>query len=179
MRDESSSTHSSSASAAAASGAEPGSAANPTKAHAVQVFAIYDVDHDGDLFEQLDAQSHRPGCRFDVAWSSENARDSETWRERVRQHLREADQVIVICGEHTDASPRLHTEFQMVIDEDKPYFLLWGRRELMCTKPLGAKPADGMYSWTAQFLDDQIDQNLRKASTDAKARSLRRVTATR
>ena len=79
------------------------------------------------------------------------------------------------CGEHTEASPRIHTEFQIALDEDKPYFLLWGRREIMCTKPMGAKPADGMFSWSGPFLDDQIALNLRKASTDEKARSLRRV----
>ena len=90
------------------------------------------------------------------AGGSENVRDSETWRERVRSHVGSAAQVIVICGEHTEASPRIHTEFQIAVEEDKPYFLLWGRRELMCTKPMGAKPADGMYSWTGQFLDDQI-----------------------
>lgn len=146
----------------------------PATGH-VQVFAIYDVDNDGDLYDQLDTQSHRPGCRFDLAGGSEDTRDSETWRERVRRQVRDADQIIVICGEHTEASPRIHTEFQIALEEDKPYFLLWGRRGINCTKPLGAKPTDGMYSWSGPFLDDQIALNLRRATTDEKARSLRRA----
>jgi len=153
----------------------PGRRSTPSAGH-VQVFAIFDVDHDADLYDQLDTHSHRPGCRFDLAGGSEDVHDSEAWRERVRRQVRNADQIIVICGEHTEASPRTHTEFQIAVEEDKPYFLLWGRRGITCTKPLGAKPTDGMYSWSGPFLDDQIALNLRRATTDEKARSLRRAT---
>jgi hypothetical protein len=48
-----------------------------------------------------------------------------------------------------------------------PRSLLWGRRENMCTKPMEAKPADGMYSWTRQILQDQISLALRTAHADA------------
>ena len=41
-------------------------------------------------------------------------------------------------------------------EEERPYFLLWGRRELMCTKPTTAKSADAMYSWTWEILQSQI-----------------------
>ena len=40
----------------------------------------------------------------------------------------------------------------MAQKEDKPYMLLWGRREQMCTKPAGARPADAIYSWTREIL---------------------------
>ena len=142
----------------------------------VHVFAIYDAEHDRDLYELLHAQYGTPGYGFMVMGGSEEANDTDAWRARVRRRIAEADQVIVICGEHADASPRIHTELLIARDEEKPYFLLWGRRGVMCTKPVGTKPAEAMYSWTRQFLYDQISFNLRKASTDAKARSLRRVT---
>jgi hypothetical protein len=44
----------------------------------------------------------------------------------------------------------------MAQEEDRPYVLLWGRREPMCKKPTTARPADSMYSWTPEILRDQI-----------------------
>ncbi len=142
----------------------------------VHVFVIFDVEHDRDLYELLHAQSNSSGCAFGVIGGSEGTSESEPWRENVRRQIREADQVIVICGEHTEASPHMHAELLIATDEKKPYFLLWGRRGIMCTKPSGAKPAEGMYSWTLQFLYDQIDFNLRRADKAATAMSLSSVT---
>ena len=47
--------------------------------------------------------------------------------------------MIVICGEHTEASPGMSAEIRIAQEEKTPYFLLWGRRESLCTKPTGAK----------------------------------------
>ena len=91
----------------------------------------------------------------------------------MRRRIREADQVIVICGKHTEASTRVGAELLIAQEEETPYFLLWGRREIMCTKPIGAKPAEGMYSWTGQILHDQIALTFRKAQTDAAAETVR------
>lgn len=33
-------------------------------------------------------------------------------------------------------------------DEDVPYFLLWGRSDEPCVKPIAAKDADKIYEWT-------------------------------
>jgi hypothetical protein len=142
----------------------------------VRVFVIFDVEHDRDLYELLRGQSRNPGCGFGVTSGSERATVGEAWRERARRKIREADQIVVICGEHAEASTRIHTEFLISQEEEKAYILLWGRRGIMCTKPIGAKPADGMYSWTEQVLHDQIAFNQRKAGTQARARSLRKVT---
>jgi hypothetical protein len=57
----------------------------------------------------------------------------------------------------------------MAQEEQTPYFLLWGRRERMCTKPLSAKRIEGMYSWTSEILQSQILLTLRNARWDAKA----------
>lgn len=145
------------------------------RAGRVDVFVIFDAEHDGDLYELLSTQSDSPGCRFSViAGSSKGSSDDEDWQESARRRIRKADQVIVICGEHAESSPHIHSELLIARDERKPYFLLWGRRDAMCTKPIGAKPAEGMYRWTLQFLHDQIAFHLRNRRTEIEAESLRR-----
>jgi hypothetical protein len=146
-----------------------------SKAGRVRIFVIFDTEHDADLYALLRAQSRSPGCGFSVMGGSEGSSHTEVGRARVRRQIREADQALVICGEHTEASPDIHAELLIAIDEEKPHCLLWGRREVMCTKPLGATRAEGMYSWTRQILHDQISFNLRQSSTDSEVRSLRRV----
>jgi hypothetical protein len=69
----------------------------------------------------------------------------------------------VICGEHTAASLSASAELRIAREEQKPYFLLWGRRESMCTKPAGARSTDCMYSWTWAILQSRIVMTLRKA----------------
>jgi len=67
----------------------------------------------------------------------------------------------------------MSAELRIAQQEQTPDFLLWGRREIMCTKPRGAKTAQGMYSWTPQVLQDQIAITFRSTHTDAIAESLR------
>jgi hypothetical protein len=139
----------------------------------VQIFVSFDIENDGELYELLLAQSSSPSSRFAVSGGSERSTDTDLANERVRRRIREADQVIVICGEHTEASTRVSNEIEIARQEQIPYFLLWGRREMMCTKPIGAKPAEGMYSWTRQILEDQITLTFRKAAADAAAETVR------
>jgi hypothetical protein len=58
-------------------------------------------------------------------------------------------------------------ELRIAQEEGKPYLLLWGRRELMCTKPSGSKPSDAMYSWTRDILEGQMSATLRTAKPRA------------
>ncbi len=122
----------------------------------IHVFVSFDIEHDGELYELLLAQSRAPSSGFAVLGRSDRSTSTDLSRERVRRRIRKADQVIVICGEHTKASTRVSAELRTAQEERTPYFLLWGRREMMCTKPVGAKPAEGMYSWTRPILQDQI-----------------------
>jgi hypothetical protein len=55
-------------------------------------------------------------------------------------------------------------ELEIACEEDKPYVLVWGRRESMCTKPDSARPGDGMYSWTRETLESQLAAALRAAA---------------
>jgi hypothetical protein len=89
--------------------------------------------------------------------------------EGVRRRIREADEVIVICGEHTEESMGVSAEVRIAQEERTPYFLLWGRRESMCTKPRSAKRDEGIYRWTSEILQSQILLTLRNARWDPKA----------
>jgi hypothetical protein len=129
----------------------------------VRVFMSFDPDNDADLHDLLIEQSRRQSSGFEVSARSEAATMSDRWDEKVRRQISAADEVIVICGEHTASSLRMSTELRIAQEEEKPYFFLWGRRERMCTRPAGAKRDDSMYSWTWEILQEQIIATLRNA----------------
>jgi len=137
---------------------------------AVHVFVCFDIEHDRDLYDLILEQARSANSGFAVASSSDRSSAAEDGGDRVRRRIRAADQVIVLCGEHTEASTRMTTELRMAHEEGTPYFLVWGRREIMCTKPIGAKASEGMYSWTRQNLEDQITLVSRKVAADAAAK---------
>jgi hypothetical protein len=144
----------------------------------IRVFVSFDIEHDGELYELLLAQSQTADFGFMVVGGSEPSTAADVSGDRVRRRIREADQLIVICGEHTGNSPNVSAERSIAEQEGTPYFLLWGRREMMCTKPVGAKSSEGMYSWTDQILQEQIARVLRGARADASAENLRNATRT-
>jgi hypothetical protein len=130
----------------------------------VRIFISFDLEHDGDLHDRLLQDSVRPNSGFEISAHSEARTLTDPWEDRIRRRICEADEVIVICGEHTDESLRVSAELRIAQEEGRPYFLLWGRRASMCTKPAAAKPADGMYSWTWEILQSQILVTLRHAA---------------
>jgi hypothetical protein len=129
----------------------------------LRIFMSFDSDHDQDLHDLLLEQSRRQSSGFEISARSEAATMTDRWDEKVRRQISEVDEVIVICGEHTASSVRVNAELRIAQEQQKPYFLLWGRRERMCTKPTGSKRDDSMYSWTWEILQDQIVTTLRKA----------------
>jgi len=139
----------------------------------VQVFVSFDVEHDADLYELLVAHSMSPSSGFAVSGGSSRATRADLARESVRRRIREADQVIIICGKDTGDAASVSAELAIAREEQTPYFLLWGRRDSMCTKPSGAKPAEGMYSWTRQILQDQIAIASHRAAADTAAAIVR------
>ena len=142
----------------------------------IHIFVSFDIDHDEELYQLLLAQSRSSSSSFLVLGGSKRPMAQDFSSEGVRRRIREADQVIVICGEHTNASTRVSAELRIAQQEETPYTLLWGRREIMCTKPIGAKPAEGMYSWTRQILQNQIAFTSRKAHADSIAEAARDAT---
>jgi len=141
----------------------------------VRVFTSVDLDHDEDLLELLLAQSQQVSSRFEIVARSAPGEMTERWCERLRREIEQADEVIVICGEHTESSARVSAELRMAQAGKKPYFLLWGRRERMCTKPLGARSDDGMYRWTWDTVQQQVGVAMRSAQPLQVAERYRRV----
>jgi hypothetical protein len=126
-----------------------------------RVYVSFDIEHDRELYERLLVQAG--GSGFSVSARSEEPVATDLANEQVRRRIREADELIVICGEYTDGSPGMTAEIRIAQEEKTPYFLLWGRRESLCTKPTGAKTAEGMYRWTPEILQDQVAFALRRA----------------
>ncbi|MDH3213409.1 MAG: hypothetical protein OEM05_13075 [Myxococcales bacterium] len=135
----------------------------------IHIFVSFDLDHDGDLCDLLLEQSGISSYGFDVSGRSKARSVDDLASDGVRRQIREADEVIVICGEHTEDSMGVSAELRIAQEERTPYFLLWGRREIMCTKPLFAKRDEGIYSWTSEILQSQILLTLRNARWDSKA----------
>ena len=144
----------------------------------IRAFVVFDVENDRDLYDRLLSESRRPNSDFDVMGGSERSSHRDVPGERARNQIREADQVIVICGETTDASVHVFSELRIVNEEHTPYFLLWGRRGTMCTKPVGSKRDEGMYIWSRDVLYEQISLAQRTARTSETARLLCRVVPT-
>ena len=140
----------------------------------VNIFVSFDLDHDADLYDLLLKQSANASLGFEVSGRSKASALKEPEGAGLRRRIREADQVIVICGEHTDASKGVFAELRIAQEEQKPYFLLWGRPDSMCTKPAGAKSSEGMYSWTSQILQDQITLTTRNVHWETTASRMKR-----
>ena len=136
----------------------------------IRVFVSFDVEHDRELYELLVAQSGTAGFDFTILGASERSSGTSCASERSRQRIRESDQMIVLCGEHSEESFGMADELRIAREEGTPYVLLWGRREVMCKKPIGAKTSEGMFSWTREILQDQIGLNLRNARAEAEER---------
>lgn len=146
---------------------------------ATRVFVCFDVDHDRDLHRRLVAKSGTAGLGITVSGGSEPFVTTDEWSERARCGIRGAERVLVICGEYTDASMGVAAELRIVREEEKPYLLLWGRRESMCTKPAGVKPAEAIYAWTPSTLHEQFDLMNRVAQREAAAKGMRRTAQAR
>ena len=122
----------------------------------VRVFVSFDRDHDDRLCTILLEQFRLDTSGFEVVGCSDRLLETGLWNEELRRCIGEADQFIAICGEHTECSPSMFAELPIAQEERTPYTLLWGQRGLMCTKPIGAEPADSMYSWPPQILLERL-----------------------
>jgi hypothetical protein len=133
----------------------------------IRVFVSFDCEHDADLVALLRSQAKRSDSTFEIVPSAAGAPRQDAWsdqpNEAARAAIQSADEVLVICGEHSGASKRMAFELSIAREESKPVLLLWGRREKMCTKPEGATNGDAMYSWTRDVLEHQIAMVLQNA----------------
>jgi len=113
-----------------------------------RVFISFDYDNDSDLKNLLVGQARNEDSPFDISDWSVKEELSGDWKEKVRDRIRKIEVMIVICGENTDSASGVNAELKIAQEEDKSYFLLWGRSEKECKKPKAAKESDKIYKWT-------------------------------
>ncbi len=119
---------------------------------ASRVFTSFDYDHDEDLRVMLVGQAKNPDTPFNLAdWSVKEPLTGD-WKEKIRARIRRVEQVVVICGEYTHTATGVAAELLIAQEENKPYFLLWGRKNKTCAKPTTALPTDKIYNWTWENL---------------------------
>ncbi len=121
-----------------------------------RIFISFDFDHDEDLRNLLVGQSKNPDSPFELADWSVKAPMTGDWKSKVRTRIRSVDQVLIICGAHTQTASGVSVELTIAQEEKKPYFLLWGRNGKPCTKPVSASSSDKIYNWTWDNLKSLI-----------------------
>lgn len=124
---------------------------------AKRAFISFDYDNDQDLRNALVGQAKYPNSPFEIADASVRRHLSGDWKEKVRNRIRRADLVIGMCGEHTHRAEGVSVEIRLAQGEGKPYFLLRGRSDRICTKPAAARSDDEMHEWTWDNLRKLID----------------------
>jgi hypothetical protein len=121
----------------------------------VPAFISFDYDNDDDLKVMLVGQAANEDSPFSIAdWSIKDA--SSDWKEKARTRIKRVEQVIVMCGKHTDTATGVDVEIEIARDEEKPYFLLAGRANGGNKKPTAALSTDKMYDWTWDNLKNLI-----------------------
>ena len=112
-----------------------------------RVFISFDYDNDAELVHTLVSQAKQQDSPFLIKDCSLREPITEKWRAKVRDLIRAADLVIVICGKHTDVASGVAAELSITREEKKPYFLLRGRPNDTCKKPRMALKEDKIYKW--------------------------------
>jgi len=129
-----------------------------------RIFVSFDQRHDEALRDRLSEEARLESSAFIVIGSSPAAGSNAS--AGLRQSIQRADQLIVICGQKSESCTEMAAELALAQEHNIPYFLIWGERGAMCTKPLGARPADAMYSWTREILELQVTALIRRGQAD-------------
>lgn len=113
-----------------------------------RTFISFDYDHDLDLKNLLVGQARNTDSPFEITDMSIKETISKDWKANARQRIKGCDVVIVICGKNTDSATGVSAELKIAQEENVPYFLLYGRSNDNCVKPIAAKISDKIYRWT-------------------------------
>jgi hypothetical protein len=117
------------------------------------VFISFDFDHDRDLRDLLLSQDKILNKPFQMTdWSVEELL-TDAWTLKIRERIKKVDQVVFLCGEHTNIAKGVGVEFAITKEEGKPYFLLQGRMNKATRKPSRAEQSDKVYAWTIDNLN--------------------------
>jgi len=121
-----------------------------------RVFVSFDYDHDVALKEFLVGQAKHPDSPFEIENWSINEPVVGDWKKKAKERISRADQIVVICGEHTHTAKGVSIELGIAQEDGKPYFLLKGYKDSACTKPSTARSTDKMQAWTWENLKGLI-----------------------
>lgn len=113
-----------------------------------RVFISFDYDNDSDLKTLLVGQAKNPDTPFAITDMSIKETITSNWKENARRRIKSCDVVIVICGHKTNTATGVSAELKIAQEEGIDYFLLNGRADGRCIKPVGAKNNDKIYNWT-------------------------------
>ncbi|WP_302556700.1 TIR domain-containing protein [uncultured Desulfovibrio sp.] len=113
-----------------------------------RTFISFDYDHDLDLKNLLVGQARNTDSPFEIIDMSIKETISKDWKDNARRRIKGCDVVIVICGKNTNSATGVSAELEIAQEECVPYFLLYGRSNENCVKPIAAKSSDNMYKWT-------------------------------
>lgn len=130
----------------------------------IRIFASFDPIRDADLYQRLIGDSRSPDSPFEIADGSGRVDASQAHEAHadLSARIERVDVLIVLCGEQTASSVSVSHELRTAQGLGKPYFMIWGRREKTCTKPVGAKPDDSMYTWIWSLLKFRVGLEIRK-----------------
>lgn len=113
-----------------------------------RAFISFDFDHDEGVKAMLAGQAKHPDSPFDFTDASVKEHLTGDWKEKVRRRIKNADVVIVLCGEWTHTARGVAEELTIAKEDNKPYFLLAAYGDKTCTKPTSALSSDKVYKWT-------------------------------
>lgn len=111
-------------------------------------FISFDYDNDSDLKNLLIGQAKNTDSPFEITDMSIKETIANDWKTNARRRIKGCDVVIVICGKRTNTATGVSAELKIAQEENIPYFLLWGRSDDVCLKPIVAKDTDQIYRWT-------------------------------
>ncbi len=111
-------------------------------------FISFDYDHDEFLRTAIVGQADNSDSPFNITDRSVKEHLPGDWKAKVKERIRRADLVVVICGEYTHVAKGVAVEIQLAREIGKPYFLLQGYSDKNCTRPTSADSRDKMYNWT-------------------------------
>ena len=113
-----------------------------------RTFISFDYDHDLDLKNLLVGQARNTDSPFEITDMSIKETIARDWKANARRRIKGCDVVVVICGKNTDSATGVSAELKIAQEEGVPYFLLYGRANDNCVKPVAATNSDKMYRWT-------------------------------
>ncbi|CCF95861.1 TIR domain-containing protein [Ralstonia solanacearum] len=113
-----------------------------------KMFVSFDYDNDADIKMLLVGQSKNSDTPFDIYDSSVKEHLTGDWKAKVRTKIRDVDVVCVLCGTETHKATGVAEELRIAKELKKPYFLLKGYGDRVCTKPTTAEGSDKVHNWT-------------------------------